>query len=200
MGTLIRKFTGEKYNHVSLSLDEHLRILYSFARKYSNTPFYGGFVKETARRFKYKNKSSTIKICAVPVDKAQKSALCSYLFERNRNSNKYLYNMISAIFTPIHKKIKIDNAYTCIEFVVDALVECGISEEINKENFYSLSDLQEKYNMYTVYEGAFLNHEAEAQNSTDNFLMKKNFAIRTYITLGANIQLIQLLLKSHIIK
>ena len=46
MGAFIRATTHSTYNHVSVSLREG-GALYSFARKYCNVPFCGGFVKES---------------------------------------------------------------------------------------------------------------------------------------------------------
>ena len=49
-GTLLSRtvklWTGKKYNHVSIALDEKLEQLYSFGRVYPNIAFIGGFVHE----------------------------------------------------------------------------------------------------------------------------------------------------------
>ena len=51
MGKCIRFITGEPYNHVSIATEEDLRECYGFARRYYETPFYGGFVTERPSRY-----------------------------------------------------------------------------------------------------------------------------------------------------
>ena len=46
MGKLIRFVTREPYNHVAISTEASLTRMYSFARRFYRTPFYGGFVTE----------------------------------------------------------------------------------------------------------------------------------------------------------
>ena len=67
IGKTIRMLTGEKYNHVSISLDAELTQMYSFARRYYKTPFYGGFVKESLSRYQLNQNKATIKICKMGV-------------------------------------------------------------------------------------------------------------------------------------
>lgn len=38
---MLKAITGDQYNHVSISLDPRLRVMYSFGRLYPNFPFPG---------------------------------------------------------------------------------------------------------------------------------------------------------------
>ena len=196
MGAFIRYVTGERYNHLSLSLGCDLSTLYSFARKYRNTPFYGGFVRESAERFKNSGRFANIRICAVPVTAEQYKAVARILFKMNSDPKKYRYNTISAIFALRKKRIYIENSYTCIEFVVEILNQCNITDKIKKERFYSLSDLQNIFGDCIIYDGVFPNIEGNSTACNDTYSIRKNIALRYYLTASANAGLIYLLLKS----
>lgn len=196
MGAFIRRVTGERYNHISLSLSQDLSTLYSFARKYRNTPFYGGFVRESTERYKNSGHFANIKVCAVPVTDEQYKSVARILFKMNSDPQKYTYNMISAMFTPRKKRIYIENSYTCIEFVVEILNQCNITDKIKKEKFYSLSDLQSIFSDCIIYEGIFPNIEGESASCNDTYKIKRNIATRYYLTASANVGLIHLLFKS----
>ena len=45
-GKIIRFINGYYYNHASLSFDDDYNHFYTFARKYNNTPFVGGYLEE----------------------------------------------------------------------------------------------------------------------------------------------------------
>ena len=64
-GKIIRFFTRYKYNHVSITLYEDLRYMYSFSRYYKKPSLYAGFVKELMLRYK----DSKIKVYKIPIDR-----------------------------------------------------------------------------------------------------------------------------------
>ena len=47
MGSLIRKATRNRYNHVSLSLSRDIRKMYTFARLHRAIPLYGGLDRKS---------------------------------------------------------------------------------------------------------------------------------------------------------
>lgn len=195
-GRFIRKMTGEQYNHVSLSLDPSLKTLYSFARHYLDTPFYGGFIKENALRYIYNDEYSRIKVYAVPVSDTQLKNIGRRLFVMNMNAAAYRYNLISALFTPLHMKISIENAFTCIEFVVKVLGNCGIGG-VNAAGFYKFSDLQNIFEEYAIYEGPYLGNGDESLEEIEGYFEKRNIAVRTGLTVWSNTALFFRLLKGR---
>ena len=44
---MLKKITGAEYNHVSVSLESDLHCMYSFGRRYTYFPWWGGFVRES---------------------------------------------------------------------------------------------------------------------------------------------------------
>lgn len=153
MGRFIRRFTGGKYNHVSVSSNEELTELYSFARRYRRAPFIGGFVKENSGRFSADGERSDIMVCAVPVSKAHKEALMRRLAEMKRERERYIYNFFSAAAVPFHRKIRVKDAYTCVEFTVQMLSLVGYS--FRGKSYIGMDDLKGQLEKFKIYEGAF---------------------------------------------
>lgn len=153
MGRFIRLFTGGKYNHVSVSSDSKLTELYSFARRYRRAPFIGGFVREHSERFSVNGKCTDIMICAVPVSKMKKELLMSRLAEMKREREKYIYNFFSAAAVPFHRKIRIKDAYTCVEFAVYMLDLAGWS--FGGIGYVGIEDLKIQLERFKMYEGKF---------------------------------------------
>ena len=60
VSNLIRKHTGDTYNHVSIGLKRDLSEMYSFGRLNPYIFFYGGFVVESPHRGTFKRFSKTV--------------------------------------------------------------------------------------------------------------------------------------------
>ena len=61
-GKFLRKVTGYEYNHCSVSFDNNFKVLYSFSRKYKNSTFYAGLVKESSLRYTTNEQETKVKI------------------------------------------------------------------------------------------------------------------------------------------
>ena len=153
MGRMIRFVTGEPYNHVAIALEEDLRELYAFARRYYHTPFYGGFVTEHSCRYHHNGATADIRLCRLPVTQAQWEQLNRRLSYMRAHPQRYLYNHLSALAAPFHQKITVRDAYTCAEFTVSVLQELGF--DFNSRMFYTIGDIAQKLAPYRCYEGEF---------------------------------------------
>lgn len=169
MGKIIRFFTRYKYNHVSITLDDELRYMYSFARYYKKPSLYAGFVKESMLRYK----DSKIKIYKIPIDKYTYRKMKRYFKLLEQTKNKYLYNLFSALFFVIHKKVKIDKSFTCIEFTLYTLSRYVPKLNIKGYKFYSIKDLDNLLNKYLMYEGSFIMSDRLSWNN-DSYLDNKH--------------------------
>ena len=89
MGSFIRMMTHNGYNHVAIATDPELKTLYSFARRYCDTPFYGGFVCESAVRYRNRGHIADIKVCAVPVSEEQYRIAYNKIEEMRKNSDQF---------------------------------------------------------------------------------------------------------------
>lgn len=153
MGALIRGVTGEPYNHVAIAMEEDLRQLYAFARRYYRTPFYGGFVTEEPCRYHHKGRTATVRLCRIPVTQAQWEALSLRLEAMSAQAEHYLYNHLSAAAVPLHRKIPVRDAYTCAEFAISVLKELGYP--FHSRNYYSIGAIAQALEPYRVYDGQF---------------------------------------------
>lgn len=153
MGRLIRFVTGERYNHVAIALEEDLKELYAFARRYYHTPLYGGFVTEHPYRYHHNGSTANIRLCRLPVTDTQWQQLSKRLSYMRSHPQRYLYNHLSALAAPFHQKISVRDAYTCAEFTVSILQE--LNYNFTSRKFYSIGNILEKLDRYCFYEGQF---------------------------------------------
>lgn len=173
IGGMIRFFTRYPYNHVSISLDPGLKTLYSFARRYINTPFYGGFVIETQRRFKNGDRVSQIKVISIKIDDKKLAIIKKHIKEMILHQERYIYNTLSALLVPLRCKINLPNAYTCVEYITKLLAESGAVEGIEQRRFYSISDLERLLPGDVVYEGPFggtVSRDSSIVENTDSVI------------------------------
>ena len=140
------------YNHISLSFDADLSTMYTFARSHINAPFYGGFVTESPRRYRNAGQDARIKVCRVSLSEEQFYTLRRFVLRMERSSQRYIYNIYSAMVAPLRIRLLIRDSYTCTEFVGDALGVAGL--DIPRGAFHSLQKLEKILNPYTIYEGS----------------------------------------------
>ena len=151
MGRFIRAALRGHYNHVSLAFDEDLSTMYTFARYHANMPLYGGFVCESPRRYVRRGKPSDLKVCRLSVSDSCCHRIRSMVSEMELRSQKYLYNVYSAVFAPLHIRLMIRDSYTCAEFVGDALSFTEL--DIPKGRYHSLKRMEQLLAPYVIYEG-----------------------------------------------
>ena len=117
----IRWVTGAKYSHASLSLDDKLRPMYSFARKYVDFPFIGTMVKEEAGAGVY-GKFSNVPCCIlrIPVTEKQYDGV-KEMIEDMWQSRQYSYNYFGLVLNYLGVSRHYNNRFFCSEFVYHVL-------------------------------------------------------------------------------
>lgn len=153
IGQCIRLVTGEPYNHVSIATGEDLTSIYSFARRYYHTPFYGGFVSEDPCRYRHNGKTANVRLYRLPLSSKQWQLLQDMLEDMRQHADRYLYNHLSAMVAPLHLKIRVRKAFTCAEFTVNVLSRLGFDFDTNR--FYTIGDIAERLSAYHIYTGIF---------------------------------------------
>lgn len=181
MGKMIRTVLRNDYNHISLSFDEDLSTMYTFARFHENMPLYGGFVSESPCRYQRGGHSARVKVCRVDMPEENYCALRSFVDHMEQDHRKYIYNLYSAMFTPLHLRLMIRDSYTCAEFVGDALSMAGL--DIPMGEFHSLKGLEQQLASCVVYEGPCLLYTALPGWGTDHFPEKMGRVSGTAATL-----------------
>ena len=149
----IRLVTGHRYNHVSISLDGNLQTLYSFARRYEDTPFCGGFVVETPERYLRRNTAANVQICAIPVTDEQYESIRAHIDAYVAEEHEYVYNYISALTFLVRQRVALEKCHTCVDFAVELISMTGAN--ISHERFYSIRGLARNLSRYKIYEGHF---------------------------------------------
>ena len=168
---LIRKTMGIEYNHASISLDEDLEEIYAFARYQNHVPVVAGLVKENASRFTLcQYEDVKIKIYKVPVTEEQYLQSCQDI-ERIMQDEEYHYNLFSALTFPVFKGFETYKAYTCIEFVMNMLLEAGI--ELEKPTWsYHPEEIVNILGEYECYSGNLLEYREFEQDPESEFFEK----------------------------
>ena len=163
IGKAIRGITRQKYNHVSISLNRDLTQMYSFARRFYRTPFYGGFVKESRARYHLKGIPSQVKICRLPVSQEDYDALADRLQAMYDRREQLLYNHLSIVTIPFCRLVHLKDARVCSEFVAEQLQLLGMP--VNSRRYYSVGALEKLLAGYEIYTGDAL----PAEYADDSF-------------------------------
>lgn len=163
----IRRFTRYKFSHVALSESPCLEKMYSFARKYQNTPFVGGFVIELPSRYFISDKKVPVKVCAVSLEDDEYDKVMARIASFQKTPDQYKYNYFSALAYWFNRPYKKKDAFICIEFVLYAL---GIDE------FMTIKEFEKRLSDSVVYEGTMdeiVAESAKKKSSDDEFFEKQ---------------------------
>lgn len=152
MGSLIRKATRNRYNHVSLSLSRDIHKMYTFARLHRTIPLYGGFVQESILRYQSFAGAAKVKICRVEVPEPQFTYLQNYLKRLWNEREEYIYNTPAALASLIHLRPNIFRAYTCVTFVQGILARCRLAE-VTVDDCPTVRALERRLAPYVIYQG-----------------------------------------------
>ena len=121
---LIKKHTGNTYNHVSIALKEDLTEMYSFGRINPYIFFYGGFVVEGLRHGTFKRFHKTIaKVLELEVEDASYAIINNYIEHFLREKSSFGYNFLGVL--KARKNINYQPSYRkfyCSQFVNYLLV------------------------------------------------------------------------------
>lgn len=179
---VIRKTMGVEYNHASLALDENLRQIYAFARYKNQIPVAAGLVKEHPSRFTLcKDEDVKIKIFKVPVSYMQYADICRSIIEI-MNDREYQYNLFSALTYPVFRGFETYKAYTCVEFVMNMLLEAGI--ELHKPTWsYQPQELVELLHEYEIYTGRLLDYRDFVQDPNHEFFKREKRFLAWKVTI-----------------
>lgn len=140
IGWFIRKMTGYQYNHVSVSFNQNLIPLYSYARYHRNHPFYGGFVEESWLRYIQKGKNVQIIVFEIPITEEKYEELYKGIQGMKRDKRRYRYSYVEALNSKfLHQKLKLKDKHTCLSFSIYLLKKAGILKK--SEKIFSIEEL-----------------------------------------------------------
>ena len=151
---MIKIFTRAPFNHVSISDDEHLEYMFSFARQNAPHLFPSGFVKETATSGIFGMcEHIPCQVYEVGVTKEQYAKFRFMIETFSKAPEFYQFNILgfaTMIFNiPLRRKRK----YMCSQFVAYALSECGILSFDKDFSLVKPNDFRNIKNLRLVYSG-----------------------------------------------
>lgn len=153
MGRFIRLFTGGYFNHVSIMFDTNMSEAYTFGRKYIDTAFFGGMIKDSVSRYSKDGTTSKVSVCKISVDDEKYQQALNQAKNMYENKEDYVYNLFSAFVSIFGKRLFIKDAFTCVEFCTYIL--SIMTDKIEKNGFYSVAGLYEKFEEFSIYKGEF---------------------------------------------
>ena len=167
MSSFIKQFTRYHFSHVAISETPNLEKMYSFARKYKNTPFVGGFVIELPSRYFLTDKKVPVKVCRIELEDSEYDKVMARIASFKQTPDQYKYNYFSALAYWINKPYRKKDAFICIEFVLYAL---GI------DKFMTIKELERSLSDRVVFEGTKDEIIAEKDKlyRNDDFFDKKS--------------------------
>lgn len=178
IGKFIRYMTGEKYNHVSISLSPSLQPLYAFSRFYIQKPFYGGFTEESWLRYQQHSPCLDIVVYKVPITNQQKTRLTHYLEYLDEHRKQYRYSLLGAAncYFPKMNYQPIDK-YTCLGFAIKLLKDLDYLPL--EEKIYRIIDLQHLLNQFPhEYRQLKFDEMPQLNWGKDQYLAYKSFFSR----------------------
>lgn len=169
IGRFIRIFLrNSRYSHVTVALDGSLYAMYSFSRQRHDSPFSGRFMREYPSHFLIGGKDLTVKLCRVDLDDEAYADVMRRIEHCKTHSNRMLYNLYDAIALPFKRRLRLRDAYTCVDFAAFLL---GMDTEVN-----SIGALEQKLSDRCVYEGSFkkyLETAGIAEPESDDYFVRR---------------------------
>lgn len=157
VSSIIKEFTHAEYNHVSVSLDPALNVMYSFGRWNAYFPWIGGFVEEsphfgTLKRFP----ETEVIVLAIPIKDDTYNNIQKRLAEMLAEKYSYPYDMIGLLFAAINIIYHRKNHFYCSEFVRSLLVAYKIASEDVFPPIIRPMDFLDMPNSREIYRGKLI--------------------------------------------
>lgn len=180
-GRFIRFITGGRFNHVALSLTPEISKMYSFARANYYQPLLGGFEVEQPDRYISPTSDVFVRICAYEVSDERYEDICRRLEYMTENRYKTRYNVLSILTYPFKRSVRIENAYTCVDFLTELL---GLGQG------YSITRLERRLSNSTIYLG-LLSHRVMMPAAAPNMeFYRKQSSFATWCKTAALISIL----------
>ncbi len=150
LSNVVRTYTRNEFSHVSISLDEELKEMYSFGRLHAYNPFLGGFVQESPKFGTFKRFSNTnSKIYSFEVSEKQYYKICKIVRKMMKEKKHYRFNFIGLIAVAMHLKIKRNKCFYCAEFIKYIVDNCDLQiklpELVKPNDFENIEGSQVVY-------------------------------------------------------
>lgn len=182
IGRFIRIFMrNSRYSHVTVALDSSLYAMYSFSRLRHDSPFSGSFTREHPVHFFVDDKDVTVKLCRVELDEEAYRCALARIEHCKTHATRMLYNLYDALALPFRRRVRMRDAYTCVDFAAFLL---GMDARVD-----SIGALEQELADCCIYEGslqAFLAEKCVPHSpEDDDYFVRRGIlaAMGDFITL-----------------
>lgn len=150
LSRLIRIFSHAEFSHVSISLDEDLKRMYSFGRLHAYNPFLAGLVHESAHYGTFKRFKDTLcEVYSLKIKSSQYETIEKTLNKMIKERKKYSFNIVGLVAAGMNVKYKPKKSFYCAQFVKHlldiALIDIGLPEIIKPIDFRKPKEMNLEY-------------------------------------------------------
>lgn len=168
LSTAIGFYTKQRFNHVSIALNDDFKAIYSFGRKHPKNPIVGGFVNEVETQI-YEYFDGTSCIVLKKVVSAEKYArILESIKKFETDKYIYSYNLIGFAGFIVNMPIKRQNAFFCSQFVGEVLKQGGVEFTNKPSELVKPSDFLGHVKFEEVYKGDLIQFLADPKRHLDN--------------------------------
>ena len=151
---MIRVYTRDEFNHISISLSKDLEPMYSFGRRNPYNPLWGGFVKEHLHSGTFKRFPRTkTAVLALPVSEEVYNGIRDLLDEMYRHKEQFGYDMIGLYLAAIKIEKRRDNKYYCSDFIKTILQKYNVPGSEKLKSITAPSDFLTFSGTTVIYRG-----------------------------------------------
>jgi hypothetical protein len=166
--TAIGFYTKQRFNHVSIALNDDFKAIYSFGRKHAKNPIVGGFVNEIETQI-YEHFESTSCIVLRKTVSAEKYARILESINKFENEKYiYSYNLIGFAGFIVNIPIKRNNAFFCSQFVGEVLKQGGVDFTTKPSELVKPSDFLHHTKFEQVYKGDLIQFLSDPKKHLEN--------------------------------
>lgn len=168
VSNIVRLITGDKYSHVSISLDDTLLKMYSFGRRKPYNPLIGRFVCQSRYSGIFKRFSRTVVEVVkleIPVDKFD--SIKAELEDMYVNREKYKYNYLGLFLAAVGKTRVKKNRFYCSEFMDYLFVKHEIEGYKNESKIKKPIHFLGIENAEVIYQGRLTDYPVK-EDQTHN--------------------------------
>ena len=159
MAKLLRRVTHTDYTHSSISFDEDLTCMYSFARRYKYYPFWSGLIKETPTTGVFGRFPNTkALVLEIGVTEEKYEAVKQYVAEMYKRHKKYHYNYIGCFCAWFNVGWKRKKHFYCSEFVKNLFVKFELPGAATFPRATRPYDLKNIFSSNEIFRGKLLDY------------------------------------------
>ena len=156
---VLKFFTHDEYNHVSISLTPTLEKMYSFARLKPNNPFKGGFVEEGKDTGTFKKfKKTIVNVMEIKIPEDKYNALKYFIDYFIKHKKEFKYNYTGIFLAALKINYRPKHKFYCSQFVKACLACFNIGNSTDLPNVVKPIDFLKLTDIKSIYKGLLRNY------------------------------------------